>query len=211
MAESPRRLQPRDINANDAPSTPNKSGSSGFLSKLESIIPSLPPPALTRNGPSDAPHTPIKENFMSPSNTPQGSPSKNRNPPGAKPVLKAASSKNSAQTDSNGPTQSLQSIDERSTAEPTSPTRRSNKENTPPSSKLTKDLAGMRIDEDDRSSARVEAFQRAATTKRLIGPNRGLTAEELEKIKKPEVKRIANAAQLCKSTPLLVANHTDLI
>lgn len=55
--------------------------------KHENILPVPPPPLHTRSsqneGVSERPSTPIRHNFINPMHTPQGSPSKNRNPPGA--------------------------------------------------------------------------------------------------------------------------------
>ncbi len=54
----------------------------------DTSLPAVPPPLHTRssqqNDPyNDRPSTPIRNNFTTPVSTPQGSPSKNRNPPGA--------------------------------------------------------------------------------------------------------------------------------
>ena len=54
----------------------------------DNSMPSAPPPLHTRSSQNDAytndrPSTPIRNNFTTPVSTPQGSPSKNRNPPGA--------------------------------------------------------------------------------------------------------------------------------
>ena len=60
----------------------------GSPGKNSDNMPSAPPPLHTRSSQNDAynndrPSTPIRNNFITPVSTPQGSPSKNRNPPGA--------------------------------------------------------------------------------------------------------------------------------
>jgi cell cycle protein kinase DBF2 len=50
--------------------------------KHDDILPVPPPPLHTRSD-GDRPSTPNRNNFTTPASTPQGSPSKNRNPPGA--------------------------------------------------------------------------------------------------------------------------------
>jgi len=56
-------------------------------SKHDSIMPVPPPPLHTRSSQNDPfserPNTPNRNSFITPVSTPQGSPSKNRNPPGA--------------------------------------------------------------------------------------------------------------------------------
>lgn len=61
---------------------------SGSPGKNSDNVPSAPPPLHTRSSQNDGynndrPSTPIRNNFTTPVSTPQGSPSKNRNPPGA--------------------------------------------------------------------------------------------------------------------------------
>ena len=55
--------------------------------KHDSILPVPPPPLHTRTSQNEAfsesPSTPNQNSFITPVSTPQGSPSKNRNPPGA--------------------------------------------------------------------------------------------------------------------------------
>lgn len=73
---------------------------------------------------------------------------------------------------------------------PESPTRQSNKENAPGSP------TRLGYNQNSAALARSELYQRTETRR---GPQtRGLTAEELEKLQLPKVKRLANVTQLCK-------------
>jgi hypothetical protein len=79
---------------------------------------------------------------------------------------------------------------------PTSPTRKANKENTPPSTRLPKDLGP---NPTAAAISRHEPYQQrdTDTSKRQV-QLRGLTPEELEKLQQPRVKRLVNVTQLCK-------------
>jgi hypothetical protein len=78
-----------------------------------------------------------------------------------------------------------------------SPTRKANKENTPPSStRLAKTLgpnpAAAAISRQEQYQTRdLDSVQRRQV------PMRGLTPEELEKLQDPRVKRLVNVTQLC--------------
>ncbi len=202
--------------------------------KHDFILP-VPPPLLhTRSGNEtyDGPRTPIQQGFTSPTQTPQGSPSKNRMPPGANdlpnvfdnamkltPTTFSSPVKGGRQAQtSTSPSKSAKSIaeDEANGAEdgmarrdygamPGSPTRKSNKENTPPGFKAAKE---SNFTQNQAAASRQELYQPREQLepppRRGYTPQRGLTAEEIEKLQKPQVKRLANVTQLCKiQSPLL--------
>ena len=84
---------------------------------------------------------------------------------------------------------------------PGSPTRKSNKENTPPGLKSGKEVIHS---QNQAAASRQELYQPREQLAASHGPKRsyetqrGLTAEELEKLAKPNVKRLANVTQLCQ-------------
>lgn len=164
----------------------------------------------------DRPGTP-QEAFMSPQQTPTGSPSKHHQPPGAfdlphvfenamrlLPTMGSPSrTKPATQTSPNkGSPQKAEEPDYSSsdltTLTPSSPTRKSNKENTPPSARpgVQKDPSYL----THAAQSRQEPYrtkEAEQSTRYLQGPQR-LSAEELEKARKPAVKRLANVTQLCQ-------------
>ncbi|KAL4805876.1 kinase-like domain-containing protein [Aspergillus unguis] len=171
-----------------------------------------PPPLLhTRSGNEafDRPSTPRGDGFTSPVQTPQGSPSKNRMPPGALDLprvfdkaLKLQPSSPTKNTHNHFnhpmftmPNKSGESLNE-SVVRPASPTRKANKENTPPNStRLGKDLgpnpAAAAVSRHEQYQSKdLESVQRRQV------PMRGLTPEELEKLQDPRVKRLVNVTQL---------------
>ena len=174
----------------------------------------MPPPLLhTRSGNEfyDRPHTPTGMGFTSPVQTPTGSPSKKQLPPGATDLpnvfdnaLKLAPSSPTKQVTSPGK-QGLSIGDENVSRDPfadqnshyfgrsESPTRQSNKENTP---------AGYSKDQIQSHAAlsRREPYQPTQSKKNVT--TRGLTQEELQKLQNPKVKRLANVTQLCRSVSL---------
>ena len=82
---------------------------------------------------------------------------------------------------------------------PGSPTKKQGKENTPPGIRLSKpttpNLAAV---------SRQEPYQARDTDsgpKSRYNTQRGMTAEEVEKLQLPKVKRLANVTQLCKIHP----------
>lgn len=179
----------------------------------------MPPPLLhTRSGNEifETPHTPTGTGFTSPYSTPQGSPSKNKLPPGANDLPDAF--ENSMRLDS--PTKlgrqqlspgspnkgGRQVFDESLDASinrpehslaPGSPTRKQGKENTPPGIRQSKPATP-----NQAAVSRQEPYQARDTdsgVKARYNPQRGLTPEELEKLQLPKVKRLANVTQLCTS------------
>lgn len=185
--------------------------------KLDFALP-VPPPLLhTRSGNEayDRPRTPMQHGFTSPSQTPQGSPSKNRMPPGAndlpnifdnamKLMPTSPTKGGRQQLTPNSPNKnsvpfvddSTKNYDEsvifkEHTSILGSPTRQSNKENTP---------SGVRppYTPNQAAASRQEPYQRPEQgDRRGYNPQRGLTADELEKLQLPKVKRLANVTQLC--------------
>ncbi|PGH13365.1 AGC/NDR/NDR-UNCLASSIFIED protein kinase [Polytolypa hystricis UAMH7299] len=188
--------------------------------KQDLRLPHIPPLLHTRSGNElyDRPHTPTQGGFTSPLHTPHGSPSKNRMPPGAidlpnvfdnaMKLTPSSPSKSTFNTYSPGKSGLMMSDDMSSFNEsviyndnsaPGSPTRRSNKENTPPSAlRLPKDGP---VNLNQAALSRQGQYQSRepldGTGRRTTRPRaRGLTAEELEKLQLPNVKRLANVTQL---------------
>lgn len=175
-----------------------------------------PPPLLhirSSHETFDRPSTPIGNGFTSPANTPQGSPSKNRLPPGAIDLpnvfdnaMKLTPSSTPTKPTYNHynhptfapPKGAVEDFSESVIRQPPgSPTRR-NKENTPPSpTRLPKDL---RTTPAPAALSRQEPYQPrdTDTAQRRHVHLRGLTPEELEKLQDPKVKRLVNVTQLCK-------------
>ncbi|KAI9823479.1 MAG: hypothetical protein M1832_002490 [Thelocarpon impressellum] len=195
---------------------------SAFPLSQESILP-VPPPLHTRSGnENERPQTPTQQRFTSPTQTPQGSPSKRQFPPGAHTLpdvfenamkLTPAPLKTGRQQAATSPARNTVLIAEdmapsHSTDDgvihrdtlvgaPASPTRKSNKENTQPGPKSTREHANPQA---QAAVSRQELYQpreQAATTiRRAFENQRGLTQEELELLQNPQVRRLANVAQL---------------
>jgi hypothetical protein len=153
---------------------------------------------------------------MSPSQTPQGSPSKSHAPPGAYdlpnvfdnamkllPGNNDSPSKNTrSQLQPKSPTKAGNAFGQDADfseyttagAGPGSPRRhQGNEENTPPSSR-----PGIKTQSSYLTAAQ-QGRQEAYKTREEPKFDRGLTAKEAEMISKPSVKRLANVTQLCKS------------
>jgi cell cycle protein kinase DBF2 len=177
------------------------------------------------------PHTPPQGAYISPVHTPQGSPSKKNAPPGSSnlPNIFENALKLSANVDNGGkltPTlfqshhqQTSPGYGDASTllddsgmdidssvihkdSDVFGSPRKSNKENTPPASRLGKEY-GQNVQYNQAQISRQGIYQ----TRENLTPTggrkgyetqRGLTAEELEKLQQPKVKRLANVTQLCK-------------
>ncbi|CAI7668798.1 unnamed protein product [Penicillium manginii] len=176
-------------------------------------LPNPPPLLHTRSGNEsfDRPSTPAGSGYLSPTQTPQGSPSKSRAPPGALDLpnvfdkaLKLTPTSPSKPTHNHFNHPMFTDRGERERPDdfnesvihqrPTSPTRRANKENTPPTTRLQKELG---LNPTPAAISRHEPYQqqRDDTTKRQV-QLRGLTPEEMEKLNQPKVKRLANVTQL---------------
>lgn len=192
--------------------TPNTMASTGRESFK---LPDPPPPLHTRDNSMDRPGTPA-EAFMSPQQTPQGSPSKHHQPPGAfdlphvfenamrllPTVGSPSKTKPGSPTSPNklklgGGDDADHNAHDSTTLTQGSPTRKSNQENTPPSGR-----PGMQKEPSyltQAAQSRQEPYRtRGAdqSTRYLNGPQR-LSPEDLEKARKPAVKRLANVTQLC--------------
>lgn len=155
----------------------------------------MPPPLLhTRSGNEghDRPSTPNGNAFVSPVQTPHGSPSKKQLPPGATDLPNVFD--NALKFGQHSPTKQPGSpikedpFNDLQTPKADSPTRVSNKENAPGSPTRFQNQAAL---------SRHEQYQRTET-KRFPQTTRGLTSEELQKLQSPRVKRLANVTQLCK-------------
>ena len=178
----------------------------------------MPPPLLhTRSGNEtyEAPYTPTSAGFTSPYSTPQGSPSKNKLPPGANELpdafdnalrLESSTKLGRQQLSPGTPNKSGRQIFDESldasinrpdfSVGPGSPTKKQGKENTPPGLRLSKPATP-----NQAAVSRQEPYQARDTdsgAKARYNAQRGLTGEELEKLQLPKVKRLANVTQLCQ-------------
>lgn len=196
---------------------------------LSNIVLPAPPPALYTKSinEADRPRTPTQQNgFTSPLQTPQGSPSKNRQPPGAhnlpdvfenamklQPTPFSSPNKGSKHGNSSTPNSpkgviniaednyfgidsSILRADTK--VAPGSPLRQSMKENTPPGARLTK---GVSTPQSPAGATRADYYspsEQVSATRKFVDAQARLSKEDLEKLQKPNVKRLANVAQLCK-------------
>jgi hypothetical protein len=165
----------------------------------------------------DRPSTPAQEAFISPQQTPQGSPSKHQHPPGAfdlphvfenamrlLPTLGSpsrtkpgtASSPNKANL--HGTDEAEYSAQDLTTLGPATPTRKANKENTPPSARSGLQKEAGYVTHAAQSRQEPYRTREAEQSGRYYHGQQRLSAEELEKARKPAVKRLANVTQLCK-------------
>ncbi len=192
----------------------------------------MPPPLLhtrSRDDIYESPHTPTSAGFTSPYATPQGSPSKSKLPPGATELPDAFD--NAMRLDPGSPVklgrQQLsphspnkagrqvfdESLDQsinrlEYSLGPGSPTRKQGKENTPPGIRQSKPSPNQ------AAVSRQEPYQARDTdsgAKARYNTQRGLTAEELEKLQMPKVKRLANVTQLCKLLRRLDSLHQLMV
>jgi cell cycle protein kinase DBF2 len=183
----------------------------------------IPPPLLhTRSGNDiyQPPGTPTQDGFTSPAQTPQGSPSKNRMPPGANDLpnvfenaMKLLPNANGSPPKLNRQSQSANTVYgeyndfssdiDGTTVIPGSPTRQSNKENTSPGrpqlhkqeSSYNSAAASRQAPYKSRENLELGTQGQTQTL------SRGLSAGDLEKLQKPSVKRLSNITQLCKRCP----------
>ena len=183
----------------------------------------MPPPLLhTRSGNAlyDRPSTPTGNGFTTPYVTPQGSPSKNKLPPGANDLPNvfddamrltptSPTKGGRQQLSPNSPNKAGRNgmedrLDENIMRQeylsaPGSPLRKSGKENTPPGGRMVKEVGTTT---NQAAVSRQEPYQTRETSnaseRARYSPTRGLTTEELEKLQLPKVKRLANVTQICK-------------
>ncbi|KAG9645089.1 kinase-like protein, partial [Aureobasidium melanogenum] len=162
-------------------------------------MPMMPPPMHSRAG-SDlgerplTPTSPRHQNqnhnaqpFISPVQTPQGSPSKNRMPPGAFDLPDVFSNAMKLLPTLGSPSKTPRNQDH-------SPTRKSNKENTPPTRPGAQQQDHVSQAAANRQSQYRQDEQPLSRQRSVISG--GLTQEEIEKLQKPTVKRLANVTQL---------------
>jgi hypothetical protein len=186
----------------------------------------------------ERPHTPTQHWLTSPSQTPQGSPSKKQIPPGATSLAslfdsalkltpiaalsptKAARSQQSSPVlmpkdggssyfEDNSIFKENTFIHQELSSAPASP-KKSTKENAPPSGRLPKESA---YQPSAAATSRQELYQQrdlgGAVGRKGYDPQRGLSMEDLEKLQKPQVKRLANVTQLCTMFgPFLLTHGT---
>lgn len=189
----------------------------------------MPPPALhtrSTNEYYDQPTTPLQAlGFVSPTQTPQGSPSKHQAPPGAFDLpnvfdnaMKLISTNNgspSRNTRSQAPgspgknggafSQEIDFPDYSHSvagAAPGSPKRQGNgnEENAAPGSPTRPGVKTQPSYITSAQQGRQEAYRTRDEPKTL---SRGLSPEEMEKLQKPAVKRLANVTQLCEYTQVV--------
>lgn len=155
--------------------------------------------------------------FMSPVQTPQGSPSKRQMPPGAFDLPDVFSNAMKliptiGSTNNKGPKQVLPTSPSKLNIQdqqdpfqdprPSSPSRISNKENTSPSRpNLQKDTSyishAAASRQDPYRTQAQDGTRPASPTRQKLAPSP--TQAEMEKLAKPAVKRLANVTQLCRS------------
>ncbi|KAF1808832.1 kinase-like protein [Eremomyces bilateralis CBS 781.70] len=167
-------------------------------------LPMPPPPLVSRstNEFYDSPSTPTHGNFLSPTQTPQGSPSKHLQPPGAYDLpnifdnaMRLVPTAGNAARGPGSPTSPLKNGGNTEIPLPESPTRKSNKENKDPGRPMVKKDPSYL---SQAAASRQEQYRARdlETSRHANSAQRGLTPEELEKLKKPSVKRLANVTQL---------------
>lgn len=183
----------------------------------------IPPPPIHPRSTNDMydgqPGTPTQGIFTSPPLTPHGSPSKHHMPPGAYDLpnifdnamkLVPTNGNSGSPTKAPGsPSRSGIEIAEDNfgdfptesvVAAPGSPTRKANKENTPPAGgRPSPKKESSFINQAAASRQEVYKTREAAETSRpQFQTQRGLSAQELELLQKQSVKRLTGVTQLCK-------------
>lgn len=175
------------------------------------------------------PSTPVGNTFIEPVDTPAGSPSKRSFPPGAHELSQAHESHQKLNANvfdtpirlgrpdsviralSPGKLNSAHHADAESTTttlvddsvlqkdSPSTPLKHRGQENTPPTTH--KQVVG--VPPSHAALSRQENYQspRAAPPAKKFDTSRGLTDQEREILQKPNVRRMVNVTQLCKSCP----------
>lgn len=181
-------------------------------------MPVLPPLLHTRssNDGSEQPSTPSRQQdaFISPAQTPQGSPSKTKMPPGAfdlpdvfstalklmptagQPNNKALQSKQQGAVSPTRNDQDPFGGQDAKAGAPGSPIRKQGKENTPPAHRppLQQERSYITQAAARRQEPYRQRDEHSPTRAQAFGGR--LTQEELEKLQKPNIKRLANVTQL---------------
>jgi hypothetical protein len=185
-------------------------------------------PGGKQDKPDARPSTPIRNSFITPASTPQGSPSKKTIPPGANElpasfqgmkintpsafdtpvklsrpqsvIAPLSPGKSNLQNIEEGSSTVDDSIIRKGAPRTGSPLRNQGQENTPPV--LPRDpFTEPTYQPSHAAVSRQELYQhrdRPSPTVRRFNTTRGLTAEERELLQKPAVKRLVNVTQLCK-------------
>ncbi|CAK3957836.1 probable serine threonine- kinase sid2 [Lecanosticta acicola] len=180
----------------------------------------VPPPLLHTRSSNDVheqPGTPNGENdaFISPVQTPQGSPSKNKMPPGAFDLpnvfsnamkllpIQGQSNHGALQAKQQAPgTPNKHDYDpfggqDTKAGAPGSPTRKNGKENTPPTHRPQPHQTQSFITQ--AAASRQEPYRQRedhSPTRQNKTISGGLTPDEIEKLQQPSIKRLANVTQL---------------
>ena len=171
----------------------------------ELVLPMPPPAILHRNSHDvyDRPSTPTHQAFTSPMQTPQGSPSKSRLPPGATDLPNVFDNAMKLNPPAS-PTRAARPQQSGFSPGKNGNDLKENGENTPPGLKFAKEgnapafsAPPLLPNQNQAALSRQEQYQTA--TSRTGTPMRGLTPEEMEKLQLPKVKRLANVTQLCES------------
>lgn len=175
-------------------------------------LPIPTPPPFKHADKMERAETPVREAFLSPQQTPQGSPSKNQHPPGAfdlphvfdnamrlLPTMGTPGKAKPGSPTSPNKTAYYDDVAQDAGNPPGSPIRRSNNENTPPGSRIpvAKETGFMTQAAQSRQEPYRTREPEQQSTRYYPGP-RGLSQEDLEKARKPSVKRLANVTQLCE-------------
>lgn len=168
------------------------------------------------------PSTPVRNNFVEPASTPMGSPSKRTLPPGANDLPQAMESHlklNAHVFDtpiklgrpqsvihalSPGKANNLQAPDldyvssSHADERPSSPLKHQGQENMPPA--ISKHGHTQSVQHNQAALSRQDIYQstRPAPPAKKFDTSRGLTPEEREILKKPNVRRLVNVTQLCE-------------
>ena len=178
----------------------------------------IPPPLHTRasNDMYEQPGTPNGDNdaFISPVQTPQGSPSKNKMPPGAfdlpnvfsnamkllptqgQPNNGALQAKQQAPGTPNKADYDPFGGQDAKAGAPGSPTRKNGKENTPPAHRPQLHQTGSFITQAAASRQEPYRQQEHSPTRQNKTISGGLSQEDIEKLQQPSIKRLANVTQL---------------
>lgn len=176
-------------------------------------FPTPPPPLHIRSNEMDRPGTPSQDAFISPRQTPQGSPSKSHPPPGAfdlphvfenaMKLFPTMGTPTKSKPDTPGSPSRLKigtNVDHApGDATAGSPTRKSNQENTPPGVRPTglKEPGFLTQAAQSRQEPYRTQGGGGGSQRYYPAPPR-LSQEELEKARKPAVRRLANVTQLCQ-------------
>ena len=181
----------------------------------------MPPPQLhTRSGNElERPSTPKTGGFTSPSQTPQGSPSKNQFPPGARDLPNVF--EHALRLDPDTPTKSgrLQlgvgspnkpsrlPEDEHaeSSSAPGSALKKTGQENTPPTPRPGKESP---YTSTPTHAALSRQAQYDSSIRARSNPAEALSSEDLEKLNLPKVRRLANVTQICQYSELQFLFYT---